>query len=347
MRETTSLDRFKTRFLYSRMDYNDLTQMPVLPFSLRAIYNATEDLAILQEFLPKLIRHFEWWKEARDPNGTGLVTILHPWESGLDLSPSYDPALHLNPASSARPKWRELYLELLKLILVYKHWYKWDQRKIMTTKRPYFTRLAPFQVQDIAVNSVYAAGWKILGDLALTYSPDLANECYANNRASENAILTNLWDNDKKRFVTGYESDGETRYHGAKTVQILFPLLLDSISTAQTNSIIELMTNESEFWRPAAIPSVSKSEPSYNPVQDTDLLWRGPTWGFTNWFVMEGLEKQGKTDLQEELMDKWLWTAKKSGIWEMYNPDTGEGYGAEGLGMSTLIVDWLQRLGRV
>jgi hypothetical protein len=29
----------------------------------------------------------------RDPEKTGLVTILHPWESGLDDSPVWDYAL--------------------------------------------------------------------------------------------------------------------------------------------------------------------------------------------------------------------------------------------------------------
>ena len=38
-------------------------------------------------------RYFNWWKENRDVDGSGLVAILHPWESGIDLSPAYDPAL--------------------------------------------------------------------------------------------------------------------------------------------------------------------------------------------------------------------------------------------------------------
>lgn len=29
---------------------------------------------------------------------------------------------------------------------------------------------------------------------------------------------------------------------------------------------------------------------------DADLMWRGPVWGFTNWFVMEGLETHGYDD---------------------------------------------------
>ena len=38
---------------------------------------------------------------------------------------------------------------------------------------------------------------------------------------------------------------------------------------------------------------------------------------------------------------------ERNGIWEHYNPETGVGYGAEGLGMSCLIVDWMIRLGIV
>lgn len=74
------------------------------------------------------------------------------------------------------------------------------------------------------------------------------------------------------------------------------------------------------------------------------------------------------------MLDRWIALVEKSGIWEMYvvcvrvclcapctapltsrwarcttryNPLTGAPYGAVGLGMSTLIVDWLYRLGRV
>jgi hypothetical protein len=46
-------------------------------------------------------------------------------------------------------------------------------------------------------------------------------------------------------------------------------------------------------------------------------------------------------------MNKWVEMVRRSGIWEHYNPETGRGYGAEGLGMSCLIVDWMARLGIV
>ena len=97
-------DPLKPR-LYTKNEYNDLTQMPVLPYSLRSIYIATGDVGLLKEFVPKLVKYFDWWRTTRALDDSGLVTILHPWESGLDLTPAYDPALGVSPSFRARPPW--------------------------------------------------------------------------------------------------------------------------------------------------------------------------------------------------------------------------------------------------
>jgi hypothetical protein len=47
------------------------------------------------------------------------------------------------------------------------------------------------------------------------------------------------------------------------------------------------------------------------------------------------------------ILNKWIEMVTQNGIWEHYNPETGRGYGAEGLGMSCLIVDWMARMGIV
>ena len=46
------------------------------------------------------------------------------------------------------------------------------------------------------------------------------------------------------------------------------------------------------------------------------------------------------------LLEKWVSAYDKSGIYEMWEPLTGEAYGVEGLGMSTLIVDSLIEVGK-
>ena len=100
-------DPLKPR-LYTKNEYNDLTQIPVLPYSLRAIYRATGDVELLKEFVPKIIKYLDWWRTTRALDDTGLVTILHPWESGLDLTPAYDDALGVDPKVRARPPWRAM-----------------------------------------------------------------------------------------------------------------------------------------------------------------------------------------------------------------------------------------------
>src|SRR5919112_6059911 len=47
----------------------------------------------LREIYPRLISWHRYLVTYRDPEGSGLVTIYHPWESGTDNSPRWDPAL--------------------------------------------------------------------------------------------------------------------------------------------------------------------------------------------------------------------------------------------------------------
>ena len=48
---------------------------------------------------------------------------------------------------------------------------------------------------------------------------------------------------------------------------------------------------------------------------------------------------------QERILTSWVSLVDKSGIYEHYNPLTGEAYGAVGLGMSTLVCDWIYKYG--
>eukprot|EP00727_Mastigamoeba_balamuthi_P007053 m51a1_g2969 putative glycoside hydrolase (434) ;mRNA; r:698679-700346 len=302
-------------------DYTDLTQTPVIAYSLRAIWDATHDAGLLREFLPPLIRFFDWWAEKRDPDGDGLVTIIHGWESGLDASPAYDLAFNVH---KAKPNWLDLYPKFTSLIYQYKHKYNWDQDAILGQKKEPFELIAGyFLVQDIAVNSIYAKA----------------------------AILGIMWDDSVGRFVTTFHDKmGKRAKSTVETVQSLLPLLLDSIPKKLQDSLVygQIM-NPSKFFTKYPIPSVSADSPSFEHgfpiIKALGLLWRGPTWPMMNWFVVEALVKHGYETEARQIVDRWADLYKSSGVWEHYDPLTGKAFGEEGLGMSTLIVDWLYRLG--
>ena len=61
----------KLLLTYSSDEITDTTQMPVLPFSLRAMYDATKDASLVKEFLYPMINYFKWWRATRD-DGDGV-----------------------------------------------------------------------------------------------------------------------------------------------------------------------------------------------------------------------------------------------------------------------------------
>jgi hypothetical protein len=321
-------------FGYSRPEFTDLTQMPMLPWSLRAIWNATHDVELLKEFVPKLVAYFDWWAAERDPDGDGLVSIIHPWESGIDASPLYDPAHGIKPKNQGK-FWKH-YPKFI--ILQYKfRRAKWNRAKILQHEW--------FNFEDVGVCAVYAAGWGVLGSLAAEFDDDLATKCKQQAKF-EQAIISKCWDEQLGRFVSFYHKKGKEHVATAETIQALFPLLLESLPANILDKLISNLKDPEKFWLPHPVPSVAKSEPTFNPLRSR-LLWRGTTWPVDQWFVMEGLIAHGHEDIAKELLDKWVNTYLEHGVWEYYNPLTGEGLGEEGIGMSCCIVDMLNRLGKL
>lgn len=341
----------------------DLTQMPVLPWSLRAIINATQASSgaaaaeqIAGEFLLPLVKYFRWWRDNRAVDGDSLVYVIHGWESGLDASPAYDQAYGI-PVEIPKPPYALLYPRFDELVLAYKNIWNWNQSAILHQPHALSGQALFnfFHMKDVGVNSIFAAGWSLLGQIAESIGQDgLAKECYSSGNATADAIMAKMYDPQTRRFFHLYRDvhTGAEMRSTRNTVQTIFPLLLpiSNVGRDIADSIIAgELTNTSKYWSAYPVPTTSMDSPSFDPVfsEADDLMWRGPTWGFTNWFVIEALTARGYSDVASQLIQRWLALVEKSGIWEMYNPINGDPYGAVGLGMSTLIVDWLYRSGIV
>jgi hypothetical protein len=315
-------------FGYSHREYTDLTQMPMLAYSLRAIWKATRDKDLLREFVPRIVNYLAWW-EGRDHDGDGLVSIIHPWESGIDASPAYDPVFRLND-----PRWHEMYPHFWKLHFAYRR-LKWNQNTILREER--------FNVEDVGLGSVYADGWGILASLAQEFDIDLAARCRRLHKKYQEAIIRKCWDARLQQFVSYFHQDGKEKVSRAETVQTLLPILLDDLPKDIEQQLVSKIRDPERFWLPYPVPTVAKSEVTFNP-HASQLLWRGPMWPSTTWLVMEGLLKHGFKTEAEMILDRWIAMYLESGIWEYYNPLTGEGLGQRCLGMSTIIVDMIYRL---
>jgi len=314
---------------YSHEEFTDLTQMPMLAYSVRAIWQATHDKKLLQEFVPKIVKYLEWWQH-RDHDNDGLVSIIHPWESGIDASPTYDPVFHL---SNPRPL--NLHLNFWKLLWKYRR-VGWNQQTILQKEW--------FNVEDVGVCSVYADGWGVLAVLADEFDSELASRCHAQHKRYQEAIIRKCWDEERGQFVSYFHQNGAEIASRAETIQSLLPLLLDDLPAHIQQKLVQKIKDPEKFCLLYPVPSVAKSENTFNP-NESGLLWRGPMWPCTTWLVMEGLLKHGFQAEAAAILDRWSELYLQNGIWEYYNPLTGKGLGQR-LGMSTIIVDMLQRFGR-
>src|SRR5262249_26575292 len=86
-----------------------LTQPPVFATALRFVWEAmpagrgrAERERVFRLYRAALAWH-RWWISARDPQTTGLVAVLHNWETGSDNSPAWDAALARVPTTTSAP----------------------------------------------------------------------------------------------------------------------------------------------------------------------------------------------------------------------------------------------------
>ena len=307
-------------------------QPPFIAQAVERIFDVDGDRAFLIEIVPKLSRYYRWLLQARDPDRDNLITIISPFESGLDWSPEYDSAYRLNkPPGNMR-----LVISGRRVTFVNKALFNYDLPAILAR--------GPFHVEDLLVNSVLGENLRILARL----NAQLGNtqehaEFAANATAVTRAIVSHCYEEGRQAFFN--LSGREGRHYPILAVQNLMPLILSDLPHDLVEITIERhLKNEKEFWLTYPVPSVAASEPTFSPESypkgsPSRRLWRGPTWINTNWSLVRALRQHGYADLAEQLAGKSRELILKSGFREYFNPYTGEGYGAENFGWSTLVVD--------
>jgi glycogen debranching enzyme len=100
----------------------------------------------------------------------------------------------------------------------------------------------------------------------------------------------------------------------------LYPLWTGRLPREMDDRLVAHLTNPQEFWAPYPLPTVSRSDPAYDPNQ----MWRGPTWVNINYLFIDGLERNGYTDLAHRLRRRTLdLVMGHDDIFEYYHPETG------------------------
>lgn len=305
-----------------------ITQAPVIAQAVAAVYDKTQDKIFLERMIKPLQNYFDWLHHERNEqiSGDGLVSVVHPWETGMDLLPIWD---HIHKVKRLFTLRAGLWLS--RLVKQYNK-VEWDIEKIK--------ELDLFLVKDVAFNVIYILNLYSLANLCdVLDQKDKGNQYRSRAENAQKTLETKCWD-DETNFFYSIHSITDTILPEI-TVSGLFPICLEIDKKKLEKLVHKHLLNEEEFWLPYPIPSVAKSSPKFNPKGSVMVLWRGPTWFNTNWYIVKGLQRHGFDEYATEIITKMREMVEISGFREQYNPFTAKGYGAKKFGWSTLLVDLL------
>ena len=293
-------------------------QTPLLALAWELVAAASEhdDPNFATEGLDALRLHYDWLHTHRDPDGDGLISIIHPDESGLDDSPKYDGVFGW--MSHYRPGYFWLVERSRRL--------RYDSHAIIERYDEH--------VEDVLVNVVYALSLYALARLT-------GDDTYLRRaQHTERALLDRCWDEQRGLFW-----DLAGRGHSPQRISTwssLAPLALPSLPEPIARRLIEEhLLHPQRYRAPFAIPSVSMEEPSFRAGWHLFRCWRGPSWINTVWLLAPALRRCGYGEEADRILRSCVELVERHGYREYYNPVNGEGLAARRFGWSTLLIDLL------
>ncbi len=308
-----------------------ITQPPVFGVALAHLHRAAaaakdrEAMARTPALFEAALRSHRWWLAARDPNGTGLVSILHPWESGSDNSPAFDDALARVPAQTTTPIRRKDtghvdpamrprdvdYRRFIRLVDTYREC-GWDAQRQWAQ--------APFKIADVQMTAILARATADLAGIAAELGFAAAHGELAGMGRRLEAGLSSRWRPTLSRFVSLDLISGEDI--AAPTQACFMPLIALTLTPAQRGAVAA----EIRRWCDGlalGLPSTAPDSSSFEPKR----YWRGPVWAVVDWLIADGLRANGLDALAGEIEGGLLDAIGRAGFCEYFDPTSGEGLG--------------------
>ena len=156
-----------------------------------------------------------------------------------------------------------------------------------------------------------------------------------------NAINKQLWSDETNQFYDWDVLSNETI--DSFTLANCIPLILNSLTQKQIDSIFNRLKKNGEFWNEGGFPL--SSIPLKSPEFNSQNYWRGPVWINMNWLIIQGLKKHGFTELSIDLAVETIRLVSESGFYEYFDPLTGEGCGSDNFSWTAaLIIDLITNL---
>ena len=302
-----------------------ITQPPIAASCVRLLLEQARDQTAAEvrarALLPKLLSWHRWFHTARDPAGSGLVTTIHPWETGMDNSPAWDEALsrvdvapdlepyqrrdtgHVDAAQRPHKAEYDRYITLVQLFR--RHGYAHG-----------IEAASPFRVVDAGTNCILLRADRDLAWLAERLGEpgeEIPGWIARAETAFERLRHPNTGHLHSLDLVTGERAPTPT----SAGFLALWAGLGDDALDARL-----------EAWMaPTAFPvaSVAADDPRF----EARRYWRGPTWAMVNFMIADGLVRAGRADLASRIRATTRSLIERHGFFEYFDPLTGQGCGGD------------------
>lgn len=302
------------------LNWNERNSKPPLAsWSVYEIYKKSNDIKFLEEMYPKLTRYHNWWYRNRCSGEDAVVSygamideknnsekeiiLATTWESGMDNAIRFD-------------------LE------------QSDEYKVKVNK----------SVDDNGTVIGYTINQESVDLNSYLYKEKLILSKIAKKLGKEKESKVYIEESIKiKNYINQYMYDDETGYYydirrslekkkllinSGKGCEGFIPLWANVATYEQAKKVRDNIMDENKFNTFMPIPTVSKNNKKYNPID----YWREPVWLDQALFLIEGLENYGYYQDAKIIAKKLFNNAKglmeKEPIRENYNPETGEGLNA-------------------
>jgi hypothetical protein len=305
-----------------------IVQPPAHALAVWLTYCADPATARARGFLPRLYPRLVAWHRylttRRDLTGSGLMSVVHPWESGMDNSPAWDAPLSrvtpvpdgeftrrdLNHASAAERPTDADYGRYVRLARDYR-----DARYADSL------RVHGFAVEDPLCNALLAAGEHALASMAAELGSDPRRHRSAAARLTDTLTAT-LYDPTAGTF---FPRDAHTgTLIRSYSVGGLMPLVVPGLPVA-TELIKTALGNRFRLREACPLPSYDLTAHDH----DAGRYWRGPGWINTSWLFWHGLRLHDESSLAGDLRRRLLDRVRNAGFREYFDPLTGAGHGTD------------------
>lgn len=322
-----------------------ITQPPVLATIVRCLWEqegADPENPRMRALYAACLRSHRWFHTYRDPLGNGLVMVTHNWETGRDNSSEWDDALarvdtsgvgtyqrrdtgHVDAAM--RPKQSEY--DRYVAILQFGRNCGWDHRKIADD--------GPFRMVDVGMSMELLRANRDLLAMAEAIGDAAAAAEIRTRIALSEAGIDWLWNDEAGAYCSRDATTQESS--GLVTNASFLAFYADVGSEAQRARLLQALarlTASAEYL----LPSLEAGSREY----DHRRYWRGPIWLVVNYMAALGLAEQGHGDWAERIRTDSARLIERSGFFESFSPETGEGSGGDDFSWTAAM--WLAWCGK-